>query len=278
MPYRTPLEARLARKTTRAIVDHGLIDDGDRILVGLSGGKDSWTLLQMLDVLRRHAPISFTLVAVTVDSGYEDFRHGLITGACRARGWTCRVEHTSIGEVMDDVLRPGSTPCALCARLRRGVLYRVAGEEGATKIALGHHADDVIETLLLNLFFEGTLKAMPAKLRSDTGHVVIRPLVYASESETRTYAKECGLPIVASCCAACGDLSLQRQRVKRLLLDLDREYPGVKASMLRALGHVTPSHLLDRRLAAALGGSDAVAAPAFEVTEAAGAGGRDVHP
>lgn len=161
MAYRSRLEARIARKTTKAIVDFGLIEDGDRVLVGVSGGKDSWALLQILDVLRRHARIDFSLVAVTVDSGYEDFRHDLIARACNERGWECRTEHTSIGETIDDLLEPDDTPCSLCGRLRRGVLYRVAGEMGATKIALGHHADDVIETLLLNLFYEGTLKAMP---------------------------------------------------------------------------------------------------------------------
>lgn len=248
MPYRTPLEARLARKTTKAIVDFNLVEDGDRILVGLSGGKDSWALLQILHVLRRHAKIDFTIIAATVDSGNEGFRRDLVEEACRERGWECRIERTSIGQVMDDLLDPGATPCSLCARLRRGVLYRVATEERATKIALGHHADDVIETLLLNLFFEGALKAMPARLTSNTGeHVVIRPFVYVSESEAQAYAKECGLPIIGCCCSACGDLSLQRQRVKQLLIELERQYPGVKTSMLRAAGNVVLTHLLDRR-------------------------------
>jgi tRNA 2-thiocytidine biosynthesis protein TtcA len=247
--YRTPLEARIAKKTTRAIVDHGMIEDGDRIMVGLSGGKDSWALLQILDVLRRHAPIHFSLIAVNVDSGYEDFRHDLIAEACRERGWECRIAHTSIGSVMDDVLEPPATPCSLCARLRRGVLYRVAVEEGATRIALGHHADDVIETLLLNLFFEGTLKAMPARLVSDEGgHVVIRPLVYVSEGEARAYARENRLPVIGCCCPACGDFSLKRQRIKKLLVDLEQQYPGIKSSMLRAGGNVVPAHLLDTRL------------------------------
>ncbi len=150
---------------------------------------------------------------------------------------------------MDDLLDPGDTPCSLCARLRRGVLYRLAAELGATKIALGHHADDVIETLLLNLFFEGQLKAMPARLVSnDHGHVVVRPLVYVSEDETRAYAREAGLPVVGCCCSACGDFSLKRQRIKRLLLDLQAQYPEVKHSMLKAVGNVVPSHLLDARL------------------------------
>ena len=249
MGYATHLESRIARKVTKAIHDFNLIEDGDRIMVGLSGGKDSWALFQILDVLRRRAPISFSLVAVNVDSGYEDFQHGTIKQACDARGWECCVEHTSIGEVMDDILAANATPCSLCARLRRGVLYRIAARVGATKIALGHHADDFIETLLLNLFFEGSLKAMPARLVSDNGaHVVIRPLVYISESDCRDYAKSSGLPVVGCCCPACGDLSLQRQRIKGLLFDLERAHPGVKHSMLRALANVAPRHLLDSRL------------------------------
>jgi tRNA 2-thiocytidine biosynthesis protein TtcA len=249
MSYRTPLEARLAKKTTRAITDFNLIEDGDRIMVGLSGGKDSWALLQTLDNLRTRAPISFSLVAVNVDSGYKDFKHDVIARTCEERGWEYRIEHTTIGDQMDDILDANATPCSLCARLRRGVLYRIASEVGATKIALGHHLDDFIETLLLNLFFAGALKAMPARLVSDNGkHVVIRPLVYVGEDEARLYAKAMGLPIIGCCCPACGDLSLQRQRVKRLILDLEREHPGVKASMLKALTNVMPRHLLDRRL------------------------------
>jgi tRNA 2-thiocytidine biosynthesis protein TtcA len=249
MAYRTDLEARLAKKTTRAIVDYQMIEDGDRVMVGLSGGKDSWALLQLLDVLRRRAPIRFSLVAVNVDSGYKDFKHDVIAQTCEARGWEYRIEHTGIGRVIDDILDPEKTPCSLCARLRRGVLYRVASEVGATKIALGHHADDFVETLLLNVFFAGALKAMPAKLVSDDrAYVVIRPLVFVSENEARVYAKACQLPIIGCCCSACGDLGLQRQRIKRLILDLEMEHPGVKQSMLKALSNVSPRHLLDTRL------------------------------
>jgi tRNA 2-thiocytidine biosynthesis protein TtcA len=272
--YRTPLETRIAKKVARASIESRMIENGDRIMVGLSGGKDSWALMHVLDVLRQRAPIRFSLVAVTVDSGYDGYRHDLITDTCRARGWECRVEHTTIGGVMDDVLEAGATPCSLCARLRRGVLYRLAEEVGATKIALGHHADDFVETLLLNLFFAGTLKAMPARLVSDDGrHVVIRPLVYVTESEARAYAKESKLPIVGCCCPACGDLSLQRQRVKRLLIELEREHPGVKQSMLRALANVHPRHLMDRRLAP-LAGADAArgTSDADDAHDEAGAG------
>jgi len=249
MAYLSELEARVAKKTTKAIVDYGMIEDGDRVMVGLSGGKDSWALLQILDVLRQRAPVKFSLVAVNVDSGYKEYKHDVIARTCAAHGWDYRIEHTGIGELIDDILDADQTPCSLCARLRRGVLYRVAKEVGASKIALGHHADDFIETLLLNLFFAGALKAMPAKLVSDDGeHVVIRPLVYVGEEEARAYTKERELPIIGCCCPACGDLGLQRQRVKRLLMDLDREHPGVKQSMLKALGNVAPRHLLDIRL------------------------------
>jgi tRNA 2-thiocytidine biosynthesis protein TtcA len=248
MAYSSPLETRLAKKVTKAITEYKLIEDGDRVMVGLSGGKDSWALIQILDVLRKRAPIDFSLVAVTVDSGYDGYRHDLISKTCEQRGWEYRIEHTSIGEVMDDLL-DGATPCSLCARLRRGVLYRIAAELGATKIALGHHLDDFIETLLLNLFFAGSLKAMPARLQSDNGeHVVIRPLVYVTEAEARDYAREATLPIVGCCCPACGDLSLQRQRAKRLIAELEVEHPEIKSSMIRALGNVASRHLLDRRL------------------------------
>src|SRR5215475_12227660 len=249
MAYRSDLEARLAKKTTKAIIDYQMIEDGDRVMVGLSGGKDSWALLQLLDILRQRAPIRFTLVAVNVDSGYKDYKHDVIAQTCESRGWEYRIEHTGIGGLIEDILDDGATPCSLCARLRRGVLYRIAKEVGATKIALGHHADDFIETLLLNLFFAGALKAMPAKLVSDDGaHVVIRPLVYVGEDEARAYTKERELPIIGCCCPACGDLGLQRQRVKRLLVDLEQSHPGVKQSMLKALSNVAPRHLLDTRL------------------------------
>jgi tRNA 2-thiocytidine biosynthesis protein TtcA len=247
--YRTPLEARIAKRVTQAIATYGLIEDGDRVMVGLSGGKDSWALIEVLDQLRRRAPIDFSLVAVNVNSGYQNFRHDLVTGACEARGWECRVEHTTIGAVIDDVLDEGETPCSLCARLRRGVLYRLADSVGATKIALGHHLDDFIETLLLNLFFQGSLKAMPARLVSDSQkHIVIRPLVYVTEAEARAYTQEAGLPVIGCCCPACGDLSLKRQRLKRLIAELEVEHPDIKHSMITALGRVVPSHLLDTRL------------------------------
>src|SRR3954462_6241079 len=249
MAYASTLETRLAKKVTKAIADYSLIEDGDRVMVGLSGGKDSWALFQILDVLRKRAPISFSLIGVTVDSGYDGFRHDLITSTCAERGGESRIIHTESAEVMDELLANGATPSSLSARLRRGALYRVPDEAGATKIALGHHLDDFVETLLLNLFFAGALKAMPARLVSDNGeHVVVRPLVYVTEAEARSYTKEVALPIIGCCCPACGDLSLQRQRVKRLIAQLEVEHPEIKSSMIRALANVGTRHLLDRRL------------------------------
>jgi tRNA 2-thiocytidine biosynthesis protein TtcA len=179
MAYSSEIEARIAKKTTKAIKDHNLIEDGDRIMVGLSGGKDSWALIQILDVLQKRAPIDFSFVAVNIDSGYEGYEHHKLTETCAARGWELHVEHTTIGETIEEILEQTETPCSLCARLRRGALYRLATTVGANKIALGHHADDFIETLLLNVFFQGSIKAMPARLVSDSGAlVVIRPLAY----------------------------------------------------------------------------------------------------
>jgi tRNA 2-thiocytidine biosynthesis protein TtcA len=244
MAYATELEARIAKKVTKAIKDHNLIEEGDRIMVGLSGGKDSWALIQILDVLHRRAPIDFSFIAVNIDSGYEGYEHHKLTETCAARGWELHVEHTSIGETIEDILEQTDTPCSLCARLRRGALYRLATTVGANKIALGHHADDFIETLLLNIFFQGSIKAMPARLVSDSGeHVVIRPLAYVLESEARAYAKESNLPIIGCCCPACGDLSLQRQRMKRLIAQLEVEHPEIKNSIMRALGNVQLRHL-----------------------------------
>src|SRR5262245_61837232 len=151
--------------------------------------------MEILHVLQKRAPIDFSIVAVNINSGYTNFRHDLVTGACAERGWECHIEHTTIGAIMDDVLDESDTPCSLCARLRRGVLYRLAATHGATKIALGHHLDDVVETALLNLFFQGTLKAMSARLVSDNQqHIVIRPLVYVTEAEARACAQEGARP------------------------------------------------------------------------------------
>ena len=249
MAYRTPLETRLAKNVTKAITDFGLIEDGDRVMVGLSGGKDSWALLQILDVLRQRAPIDFTLVAVNVDSGYEDYKHDASPRPARARGWELRIEHTTIGDVMDDMLDAGDTPCSLCARLRRGVLYRLAGrsrrhEDRARPPSRRLRRDAAAEPVLRRRA-QGDAGAAGVRQRQ---HVVIRPLVYVTEAEARAYARENDLPVIGCCCPACGDLGLQRQRVKRLIMELEREHPHVKASMMKALDNVMPRHLLDRRL------------------------------
>src|SRR5258708_18044850 len=195
MAYASDLETRIAKKVTRAITEHRLIEDGDRVMVGLSGGKDSWALIQILDVLQKRAPIDFSLVAVNIDSGYEGYEHHKLTETCAARGWELRVEHTNIGETIEDVLDVNATPCSLCARLRRGALYRLASQVGANKIALGHHADHFIETLLLNVFFQGAPKAMPAPLLSDNGkHVVLRPPASLLESGAPPYPETSALP------------------------------------------------------------------------------------
>lgn len=249
MSYRTPLEQRVAKKATQAIIEHNLIEDGDRVMVGLSGGKDSWALIQILDVLQKRAPIDFSICAINVNSGYTGFKHDVVSQACKERGWELHIEHTTIGAVMDDILDEGETPCSLCARLRRGVLYRLANSVGATKIALGHHLDDFVETLLLNVFFQGSLKAMPARLTSDNGkYIVIRPLVYVTEAEARAYTAENNLPVIGCCCPACGDLSLKRQRLKRMIAEMELEHPEIKNSMIKAIGNVQPRHLLDTRL------------------------------
>ena len=250
MAYRSPLEARIAKKTTKAITDFNLIEDGDRIMVGLSGGKDSWALMQTLDNLRKRAPID-----VLADRGQRRLRlQGLQARRHRQdlRGARLGVSDRAHVDRRGDGRHP-RVRMPRRARSARGCAAACCtgspSEVGATKIALGHHLDDFIETLLLNLFFAGALKAMPARLVSDNGeHVVIRPLVYVGEDEARLYTQGSRLPIIGCCCPACGDLSLQRQRVKRLIMDLEVEHPGVKQSMLKALGNVMPRHLLDTRL------------------------------
>ena len=205
-------------------------------MVGLSGGKDSWALLQILDVLRQRAPITFSLVAVNVDSGYEGYEHERSPRPARRAAGNCHIEHTRIGEAIDDILEDERRRRARCARASAAA--RCTGLRprcGATKIALGHHADDFIETLLLNAFLRRA-RSRPCRaslVSDDRRHVVIRPLVYVTEAEARQYAKASELPIIGCCCPACGDLSLQRQRVKRLIAELEVEHPGIKSSMLQ---------------------------------------------
>jgi len=240
------LEHDIRRLAGRAIGDFGLVQDRDRILVALSGGKDSFTLLHVLERLRRRAPISFTLVAVTVHPGFPGFDTRQIEDYLQARSMEHEVARAPIHELMLEKLAPNDTPCALCARIRRGVLYTRARELSCTKIALGHHRDDFIETLLLNQFYNGKIKAMSPLLRADDGrNVVIRPLVYVPEDDIIRFAAAAGFPIACCACPACGDQDLKRARIKGLLAALEAERPGVKASLLSALANVEHRHLLD---------------------------------
>jgi len=235
---------RIRRLIGRAIGDFDLIRNRDRILVALSGGKDSWTLLHMLEALRQRAPVSFSLVAVTVHPGFPGFQTGGIEAYLRDRGYEHRIVHAPVHELLAAKLSPEETPCALCSRIKRGVLYTQARELGCTKIALGHHRDDFIETLLLNQFFNGTIKAMSPLLHADDGrNVVIRPLAYVPEADIMRFVAGAGFPITCCACPACGDPDQKRVQVKKLLADLEAAHPGIKASLLASLANVDFRHL-----------------------------------
>lgn len=237
----------LARRVGRAIADYNLIASGDRILCGMSGGKDSYAMLDVLDYLRRRAPVTFDLVAVTVDQGYRGFQVEVLEKYFRDRGYAYHIERTNIAEVIDDTMPLGDTHCSMCARLRRGVLYRLAGQLGCNTIALGHHADDLLETLLMSQFFNGEICSMPPILRSRDGrNTVIRPLCYVWEDEIKAFAAQQRFPVIGCACPACGDHSLQRMRMKALLGKLEAEHPGIKNSLLRSLSNIRLTHLLDR--------------------------------
>ena len=238
----------MARRVGRAIRDFGLIEDGDRILCGMSGGKDSFAMLHLLDHLRRRAPVRFELVAVTVDQGYRGFRTDVLEKYFIENGYRYHIERTDIAAVIDDTMAIGDTHCSMCARLRRGVLYRLAPELGCNKIALGHHADDLIETYLMSQFFNGEICSMPPMLRARDGrNTVIRPLCYVWEDEIRRFAEEKGFPVICCACPACGDMSLKRTRMKILLRRLENEHSGIKSSLLSSLSNVRAEHLLDPR-------------------------------
>jgi tRNA 2-thiocytidine biosynthesis protein TtcA len=240
-------EQHIRKLVGKAIGDFGLIQNNDRILVALSGGKDSWTLLRILTRLQERAPIRFSLVAVTVHPGFPGFQTGLIEAYLQEQGYDYRIVKAPVHELMLEKLRPDDTPCSLCARIKRGVLYTQARELGCTRIALGHHREDFIETLLMNQFYNGKIKAMSPLLAADDGHnLVIRPLVYVPEDVIIRYASEAGFPITCCACPACGDQDLKRSQIKLLLSTLESEQPGIKASLLAALGDVDARHLLVR--------------------------------
>ena len=233
----------------RAIADFGLIEEGDRIAVGLSGGKDSWTLLHMLEELRRRAPIRYEVMAITIDSGYPGFRSDVIEAYLKEHGFSYHIEKAGHYEIIKEKRRPDSSYCSICARLKRGSLYTLARKLGCNKLALGHHLDDFIETLLLNQFFVGSLKAMSPSMLADNGETtVIRPLVYVEEKEIIPFARENRFPVVCCCCPVCGTSDMQRKKMKQLLKDLEKSIPHVKRSLLKALANVQPRHLLDLRL------------------------------
>lgn len=243
----TALFRKIKRLTGKAIGDFNLVEAGDRIAVALSGGKDSYTLLHILDALRRRAPINYELVAVNVDAGFSGFRQDVIARHVAEHGFASRMEVTDCSSIIDQKLRPGTSYCAFCARLRRGVLYSLADELGCNKIALGHHLDDLIETLLLNQFYTGRLAAMSPKLLADNGrHTVIRPLAYVEESLIIEFAREQAFPIISCSCPVQGTGDLKRQQMKQLIADLAGDNPDIRRSMLTALGNLQPRHLLEK--------------------------------
>ena len=242
------LAKRLRRLVGDAIVDFGMIGEGDRVMVCLSGGKDSYGMLEVLLALQEKAPVSFDLIAVNLDQKQPGYPGHVLPEYLKARGVPFRIVEQDTYSIVKRVIPEGKTMCSLCSRLRRGVLYRVAGELGATKIALGHHRDDILATFFLNLFYAGKLKAMPPKLVSDDGkHVVIRPLAYVPESDLVAFAELKRFPIIP--CTLCGSqANLQRQVVGGMLRDWQKKFPGRIESMLRALSDVRASHLMDRKL------------------------------
>ena len=242
------LSKKLHRQVGQAIVDFNMIEDGDKVMVCLSGGKDSYALLDVLLSLRERAPIAFDIVAVNLDQKQPGFPAHVLPEYLTQRGVPFHIEDQDTYSIVKRLVPEGQTMCSLCSRLRRGILYRVAGELGATKIALGHHRDDMVVTMLINMFFGGRLKGMPPKLVSDDGkNVVIRPLAYVAETDLERWAAHRQFPIIP--CTLCGSQdNLQRVQVKAMIRDWERQYPGRIDNMLHAMAHVVPSHLMDRNL------------------------------
>ncbi len=242
------LEKRLCRETGKAIVQYNMIEEGDRVMVCMSGGKDSYALLDILQKLQSRAPIRFELIAVNLDQKQPGFPEHVLPEYLTSTGVPFHIENEDTYSIVKRLIPEGKTTCSLCSRLRRGILYRVADELGATKIALGHHRDDILQTLLLNMFFGGKLKSMPPKLVSDDGrHVVIRPLAFVAEKDTARWAEHRGFPIIP--CNLCGSQeNLQRKQVGEMLRDWEKRFPGRIETMFNALQNVVPSHLLDPNL------------------------------
>lgn len=240
------LNKRLCRLVGQAIGDFNMIEEGDKVMVCLSGGKDSYAMLDILMTLRERAPISFDIIAVNLDQKQPNFPAHVLPDYLSKLGIPFHIENQDTYSIVKRVIPEGKTTCSLCSRLRRGILYRVADELGATKIALGHHRDDIMETFFLNMFFGSKLKGMPAKLQSDDGkHIVIRPLAYVSEEDTERYAAVKQFPIIP--CDLCGSQeNLQRKQIKGMLREWEKKYPGRVDNIFSSLSTVVPSHLMDR--------------------------------
>ncbi len=249
------LETSIFRRVGTVIKEFNLIEQADRVMVAVSGGKDSWTLLHVLRQLQKRAPVRFDLVAVNIDQGYPGYRQDIVEDYLKREGYEYHLVHNPTYEIMQEKLEPGTTGCSLCSRLRRGTLYRLGCDLGATKIALGHHADDLLATLLLSIFFRGEIRTMPPRLVSDDKqNIVIRPLCQVYEDEIRHYAQEKGFPIISCASPYCEDETNSRPQMKQLLEQLERQYPRLKNSMLASLGKVTLTHLLDKRYLSLNGG------------------------
>lgn len=242
------LQKRLRRNVGQAIADFNMIEEGDRVMVCLSGGKDSYTMLDILQNLQKSAPINFTLIAVNLDQKQPGFPEDILPAYLDKQGVEYKIVEENTYGIVKEIIPEGKTTCSLCSRLRRGILYRTASELGATKIALGHHRDDILQTLFLNMFYGGKLKGMPPKLMSDDGkHVVIRPLAYCREKDIERFAVAREYPIIP--CNLCGSQpNLQRQVIKDMLRDWDKQYPGRIETMFSAMQNVVPSHLNDHKL------------------------------